>query len=375
MSAKRRQFLVWMKHKLDALANRDVVNLASSGVSTEFANRWQSDVLSRRASEIVRRCAESNQYGLESLQQAIRGAYNVPADREIVITQGASGGIRLVCEILLAGRNGAEAIIESPVYEPIRAIPARLGAKTVALSRHNGLGDIAPLITNHTTAVFVTNLHNPSGQWLPHDELTQIARRLEAHGTSAVVVVDETFSDMGPHPGKSAAAAHPRIVTISSLSKSHGLGPLRCGWVTADPRVLPNFVDDAVLLQNIGSKLSEVLGAMAIENIDAFRAAARQQVDRNRELVAEWLREMAAAELIEPQATPPGCIIFPRLRNAGSTMTLVEQLETRHDVLVAPGAFFGEAFDNHIRIGFGGDPKRLRQGLARLAEGLIALRR
>jgi aspartate/methionine/tyrosine aminotransferase len=365
---------MWMKRKLETLASQDVVNLASSGVATDFANRWQNDVLTSRASEIVERCAESHQYGLGSLKQAIRAAYNLPSDHEIVTTLGASGGIRLVCEILLAGRRDAEVIIESPVYEPIQAISQRLGARVVSAPRERRLADVAPQVTEKTVALFLTNLHNPTGHWLPGDELARIADDLERLNASAVVVVDETFADIGPCPGTSAASIHRHIVTISSLSKSPGLAALRCGWVTVNPRVLPDFVEDAVLLQNIGSKLSEVLGAMAVEKIDAFRAAAQQQVDGNRELIAQWLRDMAKKELIEPMDVPAGCLVFPRLRQSGSTMKLVEQLEARHGVLVVPGAFFGDAYDNHIRIGFGGDSTRLRQGLARLAEGLIALR-
>jgi aspartate/methionine/tyrosine aminotransferase len=374
MSAALPQFLTWMKHKYDPISQRDVVNLAISGVTTDFANRWQNDVLTDRALDILARSTESNQFGLESLKQAIRTAFNIPASHEIVTTLGASGGIRLVAENLLAGRADSEIIVESPVYAPIRAIPERLGTKVVGVLRLDALAAVASLVTEKTVAVFVTNPHNPTGHWLTHDELAGLARELEAIGSNALVVVDETFSDIGPHPGTSAAAAHPRIVTISSLSKSHGLPALRCGWVTADPRVVPNLVEDAVLFQNIGCKVAEVISAMAIEEINEFRQAARKHVDRNRAHVTRWLSKMAEEELFERLDAPSGCVVFPRLRKLGSTMTLVEQLEARHGVLVAPGGFFGDAFDNHIRIGFGGDHDKLRRGLSRLAEGLALLR-
>jgi aspartate/methionine/tyrosine aminotransferase len=375
MSTALPQFLTWMKEKYDLSVQRDVVNLAISGVTTDFANRWQNDVLTNRAADILARSTESNQFGLESLKQAIRTAFNIPASHEIVTTLGASGGIRLVAENLLAGRANAEFIVESPVYEPIRAIPERLGAKVVPVLRLDALAPVAPLVTEKTVAVFVTNPHNPTGHWLTHDELGGLARELETIGSNALVVVDETFSDIGPHPGTSAAAAHPRIVTISSLSKSHGLPALRCGWVTADPSVVPNLAEDAVLFQNIGCKVAEVISAMAIEEIDAFRQAARAHVERNRALVAKWLAGMADAGVIEPQHAPSGCVVFPRLRNLHSSLKLVEQLESSHGVLVAPGIFFGEEYDHHIRIGFGGDQDQLQRGLTRLATGLLALAR
>ena len=373
MTDPREQFLIWMKRKIASVAKQDVVNLASSGVKTALAEQWQIDVLTNQSAEIVRRAAESHQFGLQSLKQAVRTAFSVPADREIVITAGASGGIRLVCELLLAGQTGAEVLVETPVYEPLRAIPERFGAKIVPMDRRN-FATLARSVTDRTAAVFLTNLHNPTGQWLTYDALRTACEALNAVGSRAAVVVDETFLDLGPQPATTAAVIDPRILTISSLSKSHGLPSLRCGWVTADPAMLPRIVEDAVLFQNIGYHLGEVLGAMAVEQIDEFRNAARNHAARNHAIISQWLREMAAAGLIEPVEQPSGCVVFPRVITGGSTTALGETLETRFGVLIAPGRFFGDAYDNHIRIGFGGDHEQLTRGLSRLAEGLLALR-
>ena len=112
---------------------------------------------------------------------------------------------------------------------------------------------------------------------------------------------------------------------------------------------------------------------MALEEVDAFRQAAQRHVERNRALVAAWLKDVTHAGLIGPQSAPPGCVIFPRLLNNHSTAQLVDQLELQFGVLVAPGRFFGDAYDNHIRIGFGGDNDDLKRGLARISDGLAKL--
>jgi len=283
-----------------------------------------------------------------------------------------------VFEVLLAGGTDADVLVETPVYEPLRAIPARLGANVVPIKREcDGQLDVESLArraSSRTAAIVVTNLHNPTGQFLTDDSHRDICRALDAAGSRAAIVVDETFLDLGPRPGTTAATLDPRIITISSLSKSHGLPALRCGWVTIDPAAFPRFVEDAVLFQNVGFQLAEILGAMAIERIDVFRDAARCHVARSQAVVSQWLNEMAAAGAIAPLAAPPSCIAFPRTRSGRSTMAVCEELETRFRVLVAPGQFFGDAFDQHIRIGFGGDHESLDRGLARLAEGLFTLR-
>jgi aspartate/methionine/tyrosine aminotransferase len=364
-----------MKQKLASTAKRDVVNLASSGARTALADQWQKDVITRHADEILRRAAESHPFGLESLKRAIRAAFGVPATREIVVTSGASGGIRLICEILLAGKTDAEVLIESPVYEPLRAVPERLGATVVPVDRCNDFDSFMDSVTDRTVAVFLSNLHNPTGHWLTYDSLRQACSALEAVASPAVIVVDETFLDLGPLPGTTSATIDPRIITISSLSKSHGLPSLRCGWLTADPATLPEIVEDAVLFQNIGFHLAEILGAMAVERLSEFREAARRHVAQNQAVVSQWLTDMAAAKVTARQDAPSGCIVFPRVLDCESTLSLSEKLEEAFGVLVAPGRFFGDAYDAHIRIGFGGNGDDLTKGLSRLSEGLLTLRR
>jgi aspartate/methionine/tyrosine aminotransferase len=317
-------------------------------------------------------------FGLGSLHAAIRSAFQVPPQRTIVSTPGATGGIRLVCEQLLAGRAGDEVIVESPVYEPLAALPAKFGARLVSADRSGGAASILAAVTERTVAIVLSNLHNPTGHWLDYDALSEICRGLDRVGSGALVVVDETFLDLGPQPGTTSGNVDPRIVTISSLSKSHGLSPLRCGWVTVDPARLPKYAEDAVLFDNIGCKVAEVLGALAIEEIASFRAAAREHLDGNRALVAEWLRDMAQRELIEPQELPAGCVVFPRAIAAGATASVAVRLETEFGVLVAPGEFFGtgyqgQAYRDHFRLGFGGDRPSLERGLDRLAVGLVVL--
>jgi aspartate/methionine/tyrosine aminotransferase len=372
MPNQRTPYLVWMKEKLRATRNTDIVNLASSGVTTEFANRWQDEVLRKRSAEILSRSAEPNEYGLESLQIAIRKAFGVPQNRQVVLTSGASGGIRLVCEVLLAGRSDAEVIVEAPTYEPLWAIPARLGAKVHFIERSK-LATLAQHISANTVAVFLSNLHNPTGHWLDPIAFAELVRSVENSGTRAAIVADETYLDIGPQREKTAASLGRHVVTISSLSKSHGLPALRCGWVSADPEFLPDFLSDSVLFQNVGLKVGEIISAMAVEELDAFRQAARSHVERNRILIDAWLRETADAGLIEPQPTPHGCIVFPQLTRSTPTIRLAEQLEHEHGVLVVPGKFFGDDYDNHLRISFSGEHDQLQRGLNRLSEGVAAL--
>jgi hypothetical protein len=77
MSATRPHYLVWIKGKIESTRRKDVVNLATSGVTTVLAKQWQDQVMTKRAVEIVQRSAEPNEFGLPSLKERGKNNFGV----------------------------------------------------------------------------------------------------------------------------------------------------------------------------------------------------------------------------------------------------------------------------------------------------------
>ncbi len=372
-------FLGWLKAKNERLrdCDADVISLAVSGVQSDASHEWFRQTL-LEGSKMLSRMDESNEFGLPSLKAAIRTTYGIEARRNIVLTSGASGGLRLICEALLAGSSRSEVLVETPTYEPLVAIPARFGATIVQVQRGSNLPEmdiVAQLtrkLSEHTRAIFLSNIHNPSGDWLSNEQLARIGGAAKQIAPECAVVVDETFSDLGPSPGTTAGAISPNIITINSLSKCYGLGSLRCGWVTADTSWFPQLLGDWVLFENIGSKVLEILGTMAMENLVALRAAARSQLATNRELASEWFKEMREEGILDGSFPSYGCLLFPRWRGQVPVESLVDKLDHSYSILVAPGRFFGIGYEDHLRIGIGCDQSRLAEAFQRLSNGLRA---
>lgn len=84
-------------------------------------------------------------------------------------------------------------------------------------------------------AVFLTNLHNPTGQLGYRETMRELARLCTRHNTTWIV--DEVYLDAAHlslgQPRWSAAQLGDNVVAINSLTKIYGLGGIRSGWIIA----------------------------------------------------------------------------------------------------------------------------------------------
>jgi aspartate/methionine/tyrosine aminotransferase len=376
-------FVGWIKRNvvgLEEVPARDrIVNLSTSGVHTATVDTWFERTCRDRLPHLIDQMAATNEFGLPALKAAIRQRYRVPDDREIYLTAGASAAYRLISESLFAGSGELEVLVESPTYQPLAILPPRYGAKVVdvPIPLKRASGDLAAAfgrsVRPSTTAAVISNLHNPTGCFLRRDELGQLARAVTAVAPKITIVVDETFLGLGPEPFRTAADLHPCIVTLSSLTKTFGLGQLRCGWVIADKARYPQLLDDWIQFESIGSKILEALSVLAFEQLDTLLGESLDHLAKNRSLVGTGTNELKQSGLLDGEIPSSGCLCFPRWTGRTDLDVVAQRLKDEFGVLVSPGRFFGEACRDHLRIGFGGGGDELREGLERLSRGMRAM--
>jgi aspartate/methionine/tyrosine aminotransferase len=382
MLSSPESFVGWIKRHVESIekspAETRPANLSTSGVHTSSNDAWFQRICQEQLPTLLDRMAAPNEYGLLTLKDAIRKTYRVPADREIYLTAGASAGYRLLCESLLAGQTGVEVLVESPTYQPLAILPARFGAKVVEvpIPLTRAPGDVAEAfkraVRPNTTAVVLSNLHNPTGSFLTREELGDLARAVTAVAPKITVIVDETFLGLSPEPFRTGADLDPCIATVSSLTKTFGLGQLRCGWVIADKARYPSLLGDWIQFESIGSKVLEALSLMAFEQLDSLLAESLAHLEQNRALMAAGTEPLKRTHLLEGEIPSSGCLFFPKWKGRAPLDTVAARLREEFGVLVSPGRFFGNECANHLRLGFGGSPEVIREGLDRLARGMRA---
>ncbi len=310
-----------------------------------------------------------NDNGYPPLVEAIAARYGVMPDM-VVTAQGASGANFLAFAALV--KAGDDVLVERPGYDPLMGPVALLNANVTRFDRRFADGyrldpdAVRAAMTPRTRLIVITNAHNPTGVLAADADLDEVGRLAERHG--ALVIVDEVYLDTavaGDVPP--AAARSPVFVSTSSLTKSYGLAGLRCGWALAHPDVAESIRRARDIVDGSGAFPAERLSVLAFSLLDRLAARARRLLDHNGKIVRSFLESRPDLEHVQPAA---GTVVFPRIRGVEDCGPFVERLAREFDTDVVPGRFFQAPA--HFRLGFGGRPEVLSEGLAQLGRALSA---
>jgi aspartate/methionine/tyrosine aminotransferase len=308
-------------------------------------------------------------YGYEPLVRALAERYRV--DTACVVTAaGTSFANHLAMAALID--PGDEILIESPAYEPLVALAQYLGADVKRFERkfedgfRIGPAEIEKNISLRTRLIVITNFHNPTGVLAENEELRQIGEL--SREINARVLVDEVYLEMlFEEPPRTAFHLGNQFIVTSSLTKAFGLSGLRCGWILAEPVLAQRMWRLNDLFAATPVHVGERLSVLALEQLAGIAKHARERLDRNRQVLNQFLDTRDDLEVVRP---PFGSIMFPRLRQ-GTTERLCELLRKKYETSVVPGKFF--EMPEHFRVGIGGDSETLAGGLQRIGAALDEL--
>jgi aspartate/methionine/tyrosine aminotransferase len=320
-------------------------------------------------SVLARRLGEPSMWGHPTLMDVIAKKYGIADQSRILVTSGGSSAIYLIYRTLLAA--GDHVIVESPCYDPFLTTAAAMQVKAIALRRvapdfQVDLAELESLITPQTKLIVLTNLHNPGGVFLETDVLRGVA--MIAHKYHVKVLVDEVFHDFVVEKQPSAATLDDHFISLNSLSKVYGVALLRCGWILAAPDVIESIRAVQIMVENVGSVLTQALASMVLEHADDYRKYWSSHRARNRQIVQETLYPLLQEGLLVGNIPADSCIFFPQIVGTDDTTAFTEKLADHDQVYVVPGHFFG--LPAHVRIGFGGATEELEIGLQRLVSAI-----
>lgn len=298
---------------------------------------------------------------------AVAKRYGVAVEN-VLCTTGATSAMAMAIRAFVA--PGDHVIVETPCFDLLSSLASDAGAALSFVARRPPVFDIEiaeleAAIQPNTRLVLLTHLHNPSGAALSHATLLDLGAL--AAKTGVRIIIDEVYGDFAG-PGPAAASISPDIISVGSLTKVQGLFALKCGWAIASPDNIELILAANEHGDTGVSKLSHAVAAGVLENMAPFDAHWRAVLDRTRPVLEQHTQAMVGEGLLAGDIPALGCMYFPRVIGVNDTQALADWLWREHEVLVAPGEFFG--LPGHVRIGFGGDADQLDRSLGRLAEAL-----
>jgi aspartate/methionine/tyrosine aminotransferase len=321
-------------------------------------------------------------FGAERLRQLIVGDDGSLSPDQVLVTAGAASALFIIATSLL-GPN-AHALVCTPNYATNLETPRAIGAdlETIELRFEDGwrldLDDLASRLRPETRLVSITYPHNPTGSTITRAELDALVALVESHPT-ARLLVDETYRELAyGDPLPPAASLSPRVLGVSSMSKTYGLPGLRIGWLTCrDEQLMETFLAAKEQIFICGAVLEEELAARVLDRRATVLPLVQGKTQRHLALVRDWLDGHELFEWVEPAA---GVVGFPRIRPQIEVDidAFYRALLDEHGTYVGPGRWFDQD-PRFFRLGFAwptqDELERGLEGLDLAAAGSIMLER
>ena len=215
-----------------------------------------------------------------ALREAIGAAFGLDPDR-IVCGAGSDDLLNLIARAYL--KDGDEAIHATHgflVY-PIATLAA--GATPIVAPETNYTVNVDAILTSvtpRTKVVFLANPNNPTGTYIPFDEVKRLHKGLPQH---VLLVLDAAYAEYVQRndyeSGIELVATTDNVVMTRTFSKIYGLAALRLGWMYG-----PAHVVDAI--NRVRGPFNVNAPAIAA-GVAAIRDSAH--VERARAHNAHWL--------------------------------------------------------------------------------------
>jgi acetylornithine aminotransferase len=297
--------------------------------------------------------------GLPELREAIAGwvgrRFDVELDpaREVVPTLGSKEAIFSFAQVVLDGDSAKDAVVVTEPGYPVQergALFARAHLwKLPLLEEHGFLPDLDALDDDawSRVAIFWANYpNNPTGAVAPRPFYERLAELADEH--DFVIASDEAYSELWFDEPPASALQVPdrsRVVVFNSLSKRSSMTGYRSGFVAGPADVISALKE---FRPTIGTAPQEFVqrAATVAWNDESHVLRARDAYRRKRETVLGAFRRGGWRPARGSCAT---MYLWLEVPGDEPSEACAERL-LRHGIVVAPGAYLGEAGEGYIRV-------------------------
>jgi histidinol-phosphate aminotransferase len=320
---------------------------------------------SERAKEAFRESADQLEFYPEGssveLREAIAQRYGLKADR-IVCGAGSDELLHLLAQAYLG--EGDEAIATEHGFL-VYPIVTRAAGATIVQVKEKGLRTdvdaILAAVTPRTKIVFLANPNNPTGSYIPMDEVKRLHAGLRP---DILFVLDAAYAEYvrknDYEAGIELVATSENVVMTRTFSKIYGLAALRLGWMYAPAHVV-DVIDRIRGPFNVSVPALRA-GIASILDLDHYEKARAHN--------GEWLdwltREIGKLGLeVAPSVANFLLIRFPT--EPGRTAKDADEFLMKRGLILRQVASYG--LPNHLRLSVGIEEAN-RAVVAALAEFL-----
>ncbi len=284
----------------------------------------------------------------------------------IIVTPGAK---QAIFEVMLSVlQEGDEAILFDPAWVSYDPCVKLSGARTVwaATDRDNGFSpaDLAEYITKNTKLIVVNSPCNPTGGVYSKETLKEIADL--AIDNNIMVLSDEIYEkiiygkehiSIGSFDGMQELT-----VTVNGFSKAYAMTGWRLGYVSAPKKIYEQMLKLHSHSVSQATSFVQYAGLAALQGDQTCVSDMVREFRERRDLLIKGLNELDIR-----CASPDGAFYaFADVSQYGDGEKVAELLLNKAFVAATPGAAFGEAGNDFIRISYATSQERIKEALRRM---------
>lgn len=256
------------------------------------------------------------------LVRALSAHHKMPEDN-FVVTCGSNGALLAAVSTFMApGKNMVMPHLAFPT--PAMETAVR-GGRVIAVPMRNDMQtDLAGLkqaVTNDTALIYLANPNNPTGLYIPAEEIRNLARSV-----NVPVLVSEANVEYAGASVIEGLDMPDNLISARSFSKAYGLAGMRVGYAVCTPNLARRIIRD--MSPNLVSSISQIAAEAALADQDylkksiSYMATERSYVSENLERIGFKVLPAHANNILAvvPDAVPSSTWLFQKLAERDCTV-------------------------------------------------------
>ncbi|MEE2747067.1 MAG: pyridoxal phosphate-dependent aminotransferase [Candidatus Thermoplasmatota archaeon] len=304
--------------------------------------------------------------------QWVADRYDVDIDR-VCVAHGACQSISLAILAALP-EDGPRAVgVEMPSFAVVSQSARLLGCEVIPFHRGPNPGswtlnrDEVMEILPKVGVIALTPVMNPTGEMISEDDQNWLIDVTNKAGVN--IVSDEVYLDAarGTEFYRPMYEVASNAISVNSLTKTYGLGPLRFGWMIGHPDFIRNAKNAFQNMQGMGSAPSACIAGAVFPHLDDALDALSHAREQNLPKLIQVLESHGI------EWTPPPFGIFGAFSIGTDAVQALATYGKPLGLLATPGGMFHADLSNYIRIAWGGDPEAFEEAMPVLSEFLTSI--
>lgn len=280
--------------------------------------------------------------------------------------------------VLMFGAPGKEIIYPNPGFPIYESVIKFTGAKAVPMPLYEDNGfsfsadEVLSLITPATSLIIINSPANPTGGFVPREEMDKLAAGLEDH-PHVTIMSDEIYSRM-LYDGREHVSMleydnlRDRVIMLDGWSKTYAMTGWRLGYAVWPDGLVDHATRLAINCHSCVNAPSQWAGKAALEgpqdDVDMMMAAFAER----RQVIVSELNQVPGFRCTEPGGA---FYAFPNIEGTGlSARDLQDNLLNETGVAIIAGTSFGAMGEGYVRFSYANSTENIREAIRRVREFL-----